>query len=464
MKKIYNNILSSRLFQPVIIALVFAGVLSSVSVLAADWQAPLTAPPACLDGNPGCDAPLHVGTAAQVKAGPLGVNGLLSAYNGISITTGYLGIGTAAASRPLHINMPSEDSSILLETQNTSAFDVLTTYRIAGAGGIRWNTGIDHSDANKFKIANGNTFNNLGTGDKVTISTAGNVGIGISDPQIRLAVGNDGVGTYIDPTKQSPTMSLSEATAGAGGTGRLAMIGFHNSNSSEAFIQLGAGGPKRFEFGDNQGGGAGLSLLDGGQLWIYEDKDCAGCAQKKGTIQFSANGNFHLDSDSTRATYLNWFSGSGGVYVGNGAQGYGTIRAAAFTVSSSRDVKTDITSNRYGLEDITRLHPVNFRYINDIERIKQIGLVAEDVNLVLPEVVSKDSSGKVTGIDYGKLTIPLINAVKELKSGQDAIQKEVDSLKQADGIILKAKGGTNCFELSVDDNGTLSTQKTECIK
>jgi hypothetical protein len=43
-----------------------------------------------------------------------------------------------------------------------------------------------------------------------------------------------------------------------------------------------------------------------------------------------------------------------------------------------------------------------------------IGLIAEDVNKVLPQFVLKDELGIPQAIDYGKLTSVLIEAVKEL--------------------------------------------------
>lgn len=49
----------------------------SLSVLA-DWSAPILAPNTCLTGNPGCDAPIHVGANGQGKVGSLSI-GKLSA-------------------------------------------------------------------------------------------------------------------------------------------------------------------------------------------------------------------------------------------------------------------------------------------------------------------------------------------------------------------------------------------------
>ena len=58
----------------------------------ADWSAPLNAPPTCPAGNAGCDAPINVGTSAQVKNGGLSVNAFTAYAN--AYFAGSVGIGT----------------------------------------------------------------------------------------------------------------------------------------------------------------------------------------------------------------------------------------------------------------------------------------------------------------------------------------------------------------------------------
>lgn len=62
------------------VAIVAGLALGAFAVSAlADWSQPLSAPPACTSGNPGCDAPIHVGYGPQTKQGGIVVNGLASA-------------------------------------------------------------------------------------------------------------------------------------------------------------------------------------------------------------------------------------------------------------------------------------------------------------------------------------------------------------------------------------------------
>ena len=60
---------------------------------------------------------------------------------------------------------------------------------------------------------------------------------------------------------------------------------------------------------------------------------------------------------------------------------------------------------------------------------KNYGLIAQDVEQVLPELVETDGDG-YKAVDYSKLPLLTIQAVKELKAENDARKAENDALKQ----------------------------------
>jgi hypothetical protein len=62
-------------------------------------------------------------------------------------------------------------------------------------------------------------------------------------------------------------------------------------------------------------------------------------------------------------------------------------------------------------EAILALKPVTFRYKEDIdpERIPQFGLVAEEVEKVDPDLVTRDEAGKVTTVRYEAVNAMLLN-------------------------------------------------------
>jgi hypothetical protein len=92
----------------------------------------------------------------------------------------------------------------------------------------------------------------------------------------------------------------------------------------------------------------------------------------------------------------------------------GTVTAGTYNTSSSRKWKTNISPITSAIETVTKLQGVTFDW-NNKNITNDIGLIAEDVNEVLPTVVSKDVyTGEATGVDYGRLTALLIETVKEL--------------------------------------------------
>lgn len=98
----------------------------------------------------------------------------------------------------------------------------------------------------------------------------------------------------------------------------------------------------------------------------------------------------------------------------------GSIKAGAFYYSSS-DVrlKTNISVIENPIEKIMQLEGVEFNWKENGE--KSIGLIAQEVEKVFPEIVS--SGGEYKSVGYANLVAPLIEAVKYQ-------QKEIEDLEE----------------------------------
>jgi hypothetical protein len=57
--------------------------------------------------------------------------------------------------------------------------------------------------------------------------------------------------------------------------------------------------------------------------------------------------------------------------------------------------------------------------------VKEIGVIAEEINEILPDVVIKNESGEPDSVSYGRLTAILIEAIKELKAEVDDLKSKV---------------------------------------
>ena len=98
-----------------------------------------------------------------------------------------------------------------------------------------------------------------------------------------------------------------------------------------------------------------------------------------------------------------------------------SISSPTYTSTSSKRFKKKIKNLKGGLDIIDSLRPVTFDWkTRDLKN--DIGLIAEEVENIIPTIIGYDKENKVSGLDYSKLTVVLIQAIKELK-------KEVEKLK-----------------------------------
>jgi len=110
----------------------------------------------------------------------------------------------------------------------------------------------------------------------------------------------------------------------------------------------------------------------------------------------------------------------------------GTTLADAWTIRSSRRSKTNIEPIKEALQKVQRLQGVSYLRKSDGEH--EIGVVAEDVALVVPEVVSRDpDKHEIEGVDYSKLTALLIEAIKSQQNEIRHLKGRIDRLTSSAG-------------------------------
>jgi hypothetical protein len=106
----------------------------------------------------------------------------------------------------------------------------------------------------------------------------------------------------------------------------------------------------------------------------------------------------------------------------------GTTLADAWTTRSSRRFKTNIKPLEGALEKVEQLQGVY--YERKVDGKHEIGVVAEDVAQVVPEVVSRDpKSQEVQGVDYSRLAALLIEAVKSQQAEIQQLKIQVLQLR-----------------------------------
>lgn len=113
----------------------------------------------------------------------------------------------------------------------------------------------------------------------------------------------------------------------------------------------------------------------------------------------------------------------------------GTVLATAYLYSSDRNLKKNIHTYP-GLATIMKLRGVSFDWKDTNEA--SIGLIAQEVEEVIPEAVKTDLHTGYKSVQYGNLVAPLIEAVKEQQGMIEASQSEIELLKK-EIELLKAQ-------------------------
>ena len=91
------------------------------------------------------------------------------------------------------------------------------------------------------------------------------------------------------------------------------------------------------------------------------------------------------------------------------------------TEASSLTIKENIETYSPSLENISKIRPVRFN--KKKSKKKEVGLVAEELAEMFPELVETDSDGKPSGVNYSRAVAVLLHGFKEL-------YKEVKELKE----------------------------------
>lgn len=102
---------------------------------------------------------------------------------------------------------------------------------------------------------------------------------------------------------------------------------------------------------------------------------------------------------------------------------------------SSAKYKTNINQLDNALDMVDNLRGVKFNWrAKDYPNMRfsedqQVGLVAEEVETVIPELVHADNNG-VKSVDYSKLTAVLVEAIKELKAENEELRTRMEALEK----------------------------------
>ncbi|MGZ3774292.1 MAG: tail fiber domain-containing protein [Pseudobdellovibrionaceae bacterium] len=270
---------------------------------------------------------------------------------------------------------------------------------------------------NFITIANG-TSSGL---SRMVINEDGNVGIGTTTPSSKLVVTSTN-GGYLRVSPDDGGLELGS------GNDVSSYIDFHGNGNLNADYR------GRVEYDD----GLGMKLLVNGNpvssIFINETTGAVGIGTEAPWRKLDIGGGLNVGpAGGSNAIYINQVS---------------ICNNTGCTSPSDKRLKEQVQNIENPFENLLRLQGVTY-YFKDKKKYtkqRQIGLIAQDVEKVYPEVVSTDSETGIKSINYGFLVSPLIEAVKKLYSDLTNHTKELDELKKKMAALEEKNNVNKCDE------------------
>jgi hypothetical protein len=116
--------------------------------------------------------------------------------------------------------------------------------------------------------------------------------------------------------------------------------------------------------------------------------------------------------------------------------GDGTICAPNLSCSSDVRLKQHIRPLAYGLQEVLRLRPVKWQWKDTTTTQLNLGLVAQEVEPVLPELILRgvDATGSL-GLNYMGLVPVIIKAIQEQQAALTTLKDENAALRQQKAVL-----------------------------
>jgi hypothetical protein len=145
---------------------------------------------------------------------------------------------------------------------------------------------------------------------------------------------------------------------------------------------------------------------------------------KVNTIEALSGGSVVIIGDTSSSGS---FSGSfQGTTITTTSGSIGDLSVTRITETSALIHKTDI-ENLNSDGKVYQLRPVSFKWKED--QRKDIGLIAEEVAGLYPELVKTDGEGNALGVNYSKITSILIKTVQDLNTRIESLETHISKLE-----------------------------------
>lgn len=378
------------------------------------------------------------GTTGNLANGDLQVNGVTVGKGGSTVASNTI-VGTSA----LNSNTTGNSSVAIgyqgLYTQSTGVNNTAVGYQALRTGNINNSTAVGYqagyntnADANTYVgafagITNSSGTNNVYVGQSAGYNAtgAGNTFVGQnSGSSVTTGAKNAILGSYNGNQGSLDIRTLSNNIVLSDGDGNPKIVTDNNGNTAFNGIGSSLGGTTPYAGSVICGQSTAANWLQsayyGGSNW-----KCGELNTKPSLIQMST-GNVYIYTSASQGAVGTTISWTLGPYVNN--------TGTSWTSPSDIRLKNVTGEIQNGLEKVCSLKAAEFTWKSDSENKPQVGLIAQEVEQVLPQAISRtkginEDGEEYLGVQYNDVVPLLLAAIKELNAKVDAQAAEIEALK-----------------------------------
>jgi hypothetical protein len=331
-------------------------------------------------------------------------------------TDGDVGLGTSSPDADLHVIAAGTGSAAFMVNDEDLGLDFDVFFGVGNTGNVvmgEYGSGTKTGTATKLLAvdATGNVIEeNLSAGGASpwiesganVYRSSGKVGIGTASPTSILE---------IKETTITPVISINSTS-----TGSYHGIEFLNKDNFDASLKhLPVSGTLELNSGRGPGWGAEITFVVD-----------------------------NVEQGRINTTGIGIGTTSPGYKLQVGESGDGTeARANAWNTFSDRRLKRDFQKIEDPLNRIANINGYYYYWTKDKkDQTRQVGVIAQEIEAVLPEIVSTDKEG-IKSVNYSKLSALFIEAIKEQNQIINAQRVELDALKQEVSELAELKAQVN---------------------
>ena len=380
-------------------------------------------------------------TANNSNSIAIGSNGS-SASKTVTNAASAIAIGTTAVS--------NSASSIAMGTGATVAYSISPAIAIGNAAVVNGNSGV--AIGNGANIGNVSNATAIGAGASATSTAANSTAIGYnasatlaneiilgdrSNTSLAVGIGTE---TFSGSNREkllvdAGTSTSVNAIVGRGNNNNYLQLNIQNQNNgtlaSSDVVATADNGNEALNYidmGINSSAYSATGILGGANnAYLYttgNDFVIGNSTNNKSLIFYTTTAGTNIER--MRITNAGLIPGQDNAYSsGNTTNRWTAVWAANGTIQTSDfRLKKNIKPLTYGLNEVMKLQPVSYDW-KDNSGTNKIGLIAQEVRKIIPQVVIGNEEKENLGMNYAEMVPVLINAIKELNKKVDALEAQI---------------------------------------